>query len=113
MKTVLVTGAGGFIGSNLVRALIDDKNYKLILIDKNERRHDISAIQDTQNEQIIFYNLDILDRLSAFDIIKNHKIDTCIHLAAVVSVEDSIKYPDRTMDVNVNGTINILDACVS
>ena len=111
MKTVLVTGAGGFIGSNLVRALIDDKNYKLILIDKNERRHDISAIQDTQNEQIIFYNLDILDRLSAFDIIKNHKIDTCIHLAAVVSVEDSIRYPDRTMDVNVNGTINILDAC--
>jgi UDP-glucose 4-epimerase len=111
MKTVLVTGAGGFIGSNLVRALIDDKNYKLILIDKIERRHDISAIQNTQNEQIIFYDLDILDRLSAFDIFKNHKIDTCIHLAALVNVDDSIKDPTKTMDVNVKGTINILDAC--
>lgn len=111
MKTVLVTGASGFVGRNLVRALLSDKNYQLILTDKNEPRSDMPAICDTQKDRIAFYNLDILDRLSAFDIFKNHKIDTCIHLAAVVSVEDSIKYPDRTMDVNVKGTINILNAC--
>lgn len=111
MKTILVTGAGGFVGRNLVRALLSDKNYELILTDKNEPRSDIRAICDSQKDRVAFYNLDILDRSSAFDIFKNHKIDTCIHLAAVVSVEDSIKYPDRTMDVNVKGTMNILDVC--
>ena len=110
MKTILITGASGFVGRNLVRALLSDKNYQLILTDKNEPS-DIPEISHTQKDRVAFYNLDILDKLSAFRIFKNHKIDTCIHLAAVVSVEDSIRYPDRTMNVNVNGTINILDAC--
>ena len=111
MKTVLVTGAGGFIGSNLVRDLLRDKNYDLILTDKNGPRNDLSEAIDTQNKRITFYDLDITKRKSAFDIFKNHKIDTCVHLAALVNVEDSIKDPDKTMDVNVKGTINILDAC--
>lgn len=111
MKTVLVTGAGGFIGSNLVRALLNDKNYELILADKNGPRNDLSEAYNTQSQRIKFYNLDITNRESAFDIFKNHKIDTCVHLAALVNVEDSIKDPDKTMDVNVKGTINILDAC--
>ncbi len=111
MKTVLVTGARGFIGSNLVRALLSDKNYDLILTDKNGPRKDLCKEYDTQSQRIKFYNLDITNRESAFNIFKNHKIDTCIHLAALVNVEDSIKDPDKTMDVNVKGTINILDAC--
>lgn len=111
MKTVLVTGAGGFIGSNLVRALLSDKNYDLILTDKNGPRNDLSEAIDTQSRRITFYDLDITKRESAFDIFKNHKIDTCVHLAALVNVEDSIKDPDKTRDVNVKGTINILDAC--
>lgn len=111
MKTVLVTGAGGFIGSNLVRALLNDKNYELILTDKNGPRNDLTKEYETQSQLIKFYNLDITNRESAFDIFKNHKIDTCIHLAALVNVDDSIKDPTKTMDVNVKGTINILDAC--
>ena len=111
MKTVLVTGAGGFIGSNLVRALIEDKNYELILTDNNGSRDEISRIYDMYNQRITFYDLDIMNRQSAFDIFENHNIDTCVHLAALVNVEDSIKDPDKTMDVNVKGTVNILDAC--
>jgi UDP-glucose 4-epimerase len=106
MRTVLVTGAGGFIGRNLVRALLSDKNYELILTDKNGSRDHFA-----ESPSISFYNLDVTDRDAAFDIFKDHKIDTCVHLAALVSVEDSIKYPDKTMEVNVNGTINILEAC--
>ena len=37
--------------------------------------------------------------------------DTCIHLAAKISVPDSIKNPDETMEINVNGTLNVLEAC--
>jgi UDP-glucose 4-epimerase len=106
-----VTGAGGFIGSNLIRALLNDKNYELILTDKNGPRNDLAKEYDTQSQRIKFYNLDITNRESAFNIFKNHKIDTCVHLAALVNVEDSIRDPDKTMDVNVKGTINILDAC--
>ena len=111
MKTVLVTGARGFIGSNLVGALLSNKNYELILTDKNVPRDNLSKIYDIHNQRITFYDLDITNRKSALDIFKNHKIDTCVHLAAMVNVEDSIKDPDKTMDVNVKGTINILDAC--
>ncbi len=111
MKTILVTGAGGFIGSNLVRALLSDKKYELILTDKNGPRNDLSEIYDTHNQRITFYDLDIMNRESAFNIFKNQKIDTCVHLAALVNVEESIKDPDMTLDVNVKGTINILDAC--
>jgi UDP-glucose 4-epimerase len=111
MKTVLVTGAGGFIGSNLVRALLNDENYELVLTDKNSPRNDLTKEYETQSQLIKFYILDITNRESAFDIFKNHKIDTCIHLAALVNVDDSIKDPTKTMDVNVKGTINILDAC--
>lgn len=111
MKSVLVTGAGGFIGRNLVSALLSDKNYELILTDKNDPRDHFSEISESENHRMSYHNLDITDRSSAFDIFKNHKIDTCIHLAALVNVQDSTKYPDKTMKVNVNGTINILDAC--
>ncbi|HKQ21509.1 MAG TPA: SDR family NAD(P)-dependent oxidoreductase [Nitrososphaeraceae archaeon] len=111
MKSVLVTGAGGFIGRNLVSALLNDKNYELILTDKNDPRDHFSEISESENHRMSYHNLDITDRSSAFDIFKNHKIDTCIHLAALVNVQDSTKYPDKTMKVNVNGTINILDAC--
>ncbi len=111
MKTVLVTGAGGFIGSNLVRALLSDKKYELILTDKNGPRNGLSEIYDTHNQRITYYDLDIMNRESAFNILQNQKIDTCVHLAALVNVEESIKDPDKTLDVNVKGTINILDAC--
>ena len=111
MKKILVTGAGGFIGTNLVRALLHDKKYELVLIDKNNPGYDFSELSDSPNKSLTVYHLDIMNRESVFDIFKNQKIDTCVHLAAEVNVEDSIKYPDKTMDVNVKGTINVLDAC--
>jgi UDP-glucose 4-epimerase len=106
MRTVLMTGAGGFIGRNLVRALLSDKNYELILTDKNGSRDHFA-----KSPSISFYNLDVTDRDAAFDMFKRHKIDTCVHLAALVNVEDSTRNPEKTMDVNVKGTVNILDAC--
>ncbi len=113
MKTVLITGAGGFIGHNLVNLLLSDKNYELILTDRNLPRDYFTEINETQNHRIACYNLDIMNKESMFDTFSNHNIDTCVHLAALVNVEDSIKYPDKTMDVNVKGTINILEACAN
>ena len=66
------------------------------------------------NNSISFYEADIQDK-SLIDTIfeENPNIHTCIHLAAKISVSDSIKNPIDTMNVNVNGTYNMLVASVN
>lgn len=112
MRHVLVTGAKGFMGSHLVRALLREKDIRLTLTDKFIRESDFLAYSKTfRNKSVSIYNLDIRNRDKVFDLFKDEKIDTCIHLAGKVNVEDSIKNPALTMDTNVKGTLNILDAC--
>lgn len=111
MKKILVTGAGGFMGKHVVRALLQKRDYHLILTDKVDRGYDFSAFSDYRYEPQTYYDLDIMNRVAVFDLFKDKKIDTCVHLAALVDVENSIKHPDKTMEVNVKGTINVLDAC--
>lgn len=108
MKNILITGASGFIAKNLVEVLLNHEDFQLILTDiSNLFKYPKYSINPPRLSK-----LDIGDRAAVFDIFNHEKIDICIHLAAEVSVEDSIKYPDRTMMVNVNGTLNVLDACV-
>jgi UDP-glucose 4-epimerase len=108
MKNILVTGAGGFIARHLVKSLLSHKEFELVLTDKS----DLLKYPESSINSPRLYNVDVRDRGRVFDIFNEEKIDTCIHLAAEVNVEDSIKYPDKTMMVNVNGTLNVLDACV-
>jgi UDP-glucose 4-epimerase len=63
------------------------------------------------NPPLRFYATDIRDREAILNIFQDESADICIHLAAKISVIDSIKNPDATMDINVNGTVNVLDAC--
>lgn len=111
MKKILVTGAGGFIGRHVVRALLQENDYHLILTSKVDPGIDFGIFSEFRNQPETFYDLDIINRDAVFDLFKNKKIDTCIHLAALVDVENSLKHPDKTMAVNVQGTINVLDAC--
>ena len=60
---------------------------------------------------LTFYAADIRDRESNLNIFRDEKADTCLHLAAKISVADSIRKPEETMDINVKGTLNVLDAC--
>jgi UDP-glucose 4-epimerase len=75
----------------------------------NKRFNDI--LNSDSNNKLSFYKADIRNKQEILDIIKDGHIDTCIHLAAIVSVLDSIVNPDYTVDVNINGTFNVLDAC--
>jgi UDP-glucose 4-epimerase len=64
-----------------------------------------------QGKCLAFYEEDIRDTRKISDIIKHEKIDTCVHLAAKVSVFESIRDPSETLDVNSKGTLSMLEAC--
>ena len=96
MDTILVTGGSGFIGSNVINEL--RKSFKVINLDLNPSKN--SGI-----EQIIG---DIRDKELVDQVVE--RCDVIIHLAAQVSVPLSIDYPQKTLDINVQGTQNIIDA---
>lgn len=105
---VFVTGGAGFIGQHLVKHLLEKKN-KVIIYDnlKNNQKNSITHLQKLGAK---FVKGDITN----FDLVKKSITgsDIVIHLAAQIDVQDSIKNPQYTHDVNVTGTLNILLACV-
>jgi len=120
-KKVIVTGGNGFVGKHLVDQLIQQK-IKVIIIDNlSNSKIDFNQYEfygiDLANytsQQISFYKADIRDKDLINDIFKeNLNIDTCIHLAAKISVSDSIKNPTETMDVNIKGTHSVLEAAAN
>lgn len=66
---------------------------------------------DFQDTNISFHKEDIRNKDAILNILKNKNVDTCIHLAAKISVSDSMVNPYDTLEVNVQGTLNMLEAC--
>lgn len=99
---IFVTGGGGFVGSHLVDFLIKENHTVTIFDDMFSR----SADTNPQAETI---NGDIRDYGKLEESIKEH--DCVIHLAAKISVPESISNPQVTNAVNVDGTLNVLTAC--
>jgi UDP-glucose 4-epimerase len=110
---VIITGGNGFIGKHLVKKLLSCKLHSLALISNTPNISDeyLSYRKFLKDMPLRFYTADIRDRKAISDIFRGERADTCIHLAAKISVADSIKNPDETMDINVKGTLNVLEAC--
>ena len=96
MDRVLVTGGSGFIGSNVIDELM--KSFKVVNLD-------LKPSKNSEIEQMIG---DIRDKELVEKVVE--KCDVIIHLAAQVSVPLSIDYPQKTLEINVQGTQNIIDA---
>ena len=106
-KRILITGAAGFIGSNLTDALLE-KGAIVIGID-NLFNGRIENLNDAlKNPNFIFYKADIRDHNFLLELCKD--IDIIYHQAAFTSVPQSVKMPISCNEVNVNGTLNILNA---
>lgn len=102
---ILVTGGAGFIGSNIVDELIE-KKHKVVIVD-NLATGNIKNV----NKKAKFYKVSVCDKKKIDEIFKKEKIDIVIHHAAQLDVRKSVEDPCFDADVNIKGTLNILEAC--
>ena len=122
-KTILVTGAAGFIGSNLVCELLRAcKNVKIVGLDsvndyydvslKEYRLSEISKLAEKQvGSEWIFVRGNIADKTLIDRLFEEYKFDVVVNLAAQAGVRYSISHPDAYIESNIIGFYNILEAC--
>jgi dTDP-glucose 4,6-dehydratase len=103
----LVTGGAGFIGSEFVRQLVR-KNEGVIVVDCLTYAGDFKRLESVK-DKIIFYQVDITDKVSLEKIFLQHKPNIVVHFAAESHVDRSIIEPLSFIKTNVEGTFNLLD----
>ena len=111
VKTFLVTGGSGFIGSAVVRHLINDTNHKVINVDKLTyagNLNSLSSVADSERYQ--FEQADICDAAAMARLFAQYQPDVIMHLAAESHVDRSINGPGDFIQTNIVGTYTLLEA---
>lgn len=111
---LLVTGGAGFIGSNLIRLIIDrpgvEKLVNLDALTYAGNLRNLEGIHD-QHPRYHFEQVDLRDAVAVRRVVQEHDITHVMHLAAESHVDRSITSAGVFMETNVLGTLNLLDAC--
>lgn len=116
-KTVLITGAAGFIGSNLAKRLLtDDRDITVIGIDNMNDYYDVSLKEYRLAELTAFQNFtfirgNIADKTLITEVFDKFRPYVTVNLAAQAGVRYSIDHPDVYIESNIIGFYNILEAC--
>lgn len=122
MRTILITGGAGFIGSHLSEKLLKEGNKVLVIdsfnnyYDPSIKRNNVEEVKKTCIENNIpldnykVFEGDIRDNEFLKEVFSN-KIDSIMHLAAMAGVRPSIEDPSLYYDVNITGTVNLLEKC--
>ncbi|NNE37145.1 MAG: dTDP-glucose 4,6-dehydratase [Gammaproteobacteria bacterium] len=112
-RKVLVTGGSGFIGSCLVRYLINEQKDSVVNVDKLTYAAPPGALDEVENnEKYYFKNIDICDQEGMSDVFAEHKPDAVMHLAAESHVDRSIDGPAEFVQTNVVGTMTLLQVAL-
>jgi dTDP-glucose 4,6-dehydratase len=111
MKSILITGGAGFIGSAVVRQLISETNYKIINVDKLTYAGNLqSLVSVSDNPRYTFEQVDICDAAEVNRVFREHQPDAVMHLAAESHVDRSITGPADFIQTNIVGTYTLLEA---
>ena len=117
MKTYFITGAAGFIGSNLaMRVLEEEKDVRVVTIDNMNDYYDVN-LKEYRLEKLkkfdnfIFIKGNLADRQAVENIFKEYKPEIVVNLAAQAGVRYSITNPDAYIEANLIGFYNILECC--
>lgn len=112
MKTLLITGGAGFIGSAVVRFLIGNTETRVINLDKLTYAGNLQSLDGIDSaDRYRFIHGDINDRALVAGILRDFKPDAVMHLAAESHVDRSIDGPMEFVETNVVGTANLLEVC--
>jgi dTDP-glucose 4,6-dehydratase len=115
MKTVLVTGGCGFIGTHLLELLLKETDYRILVADKLSYAADARNISkftqqnDYNEDRIKFYYVDIANAAALGSIFNDNKIDDVINVAAESHVDNSISGPEPFVYSNIVGSFNLLE----
>ena len=105
VRNILITGGAGYIGSHVTEILLK-KSKKVFLLDNLSTGH-----RKLINKKAKFFKLDIHRKDKVKKIIKKNKIDSIIHLAANLIIDEGQRKPKKYYKNNVLGTKNLLEAC--
>ena len=111
MKTILVTGGAGFIGSNFVHYMLDKTEDKIVNLDALTYAGNLNNLNDIQeSKRYHFIKGDIKDKDLVEVLFQKYNIDTVVNFAAESHVDRSIEQPDLFLTTNILGTQVLLDA---
>lgn len=104
---ILITGGAGFIGSHIAEYFVEHYN-DVYIIDNlvSGYRENVDFIKDEN-----FFNIDVTNYTEVNELIETYQFDVIIHLAAMVSVVETVEKPEQSNKVNIDAVLNILQAC--
>ena len=110
---ILVTGGAGFIGSALIRHIINSSQDHVINVDKLTYAGNLGSLKAVEgNPKYYFAHLDICDMNSISKLIRDYQPDTIVNLAAESHVDRSIDGSADFIKTNIVGTYTLLDRCL-
>lgn len=107
LKKYLITGGSGFIGSAIIKKLLENKNNKIVCLDSNIRGN-YRKLGKYKNK-IKLIKADIRNLRSLIKASKG--VDSIIHLAYINGTEYFYKYPDLVLDIGIKGILNVIESC--